>query len=636
MAASSPQKARARHRGAVGDNVAVLASRARNVQAPPTTKGSGGEGRVQAHLVLLETSGNQDFIFSTNRLKENVGASELIHRIGTRFVPAAVAAVVPSLSDYAELAGGNLTTEEYARRLAEIAQRHPLGPDAAAEILVATSGKAVMLVASPEIGERIIESVTLSALERAPGAVVRGIVGEKPLDLADTRAAAHACMRALFKAIRKLDLRLPPPEARFPTLPIVAQCSTSALPAEHRDGEAYLSAPALAKQQESQTGWRRITASVGKQDRLAKHVDRLEEMGLPWLGVVHADGNGFGKVFLDLARHMPADAGGTARDYCSFYRRLSLALDVAGIRALRDALVVFDRKTVRLKRGDDEFMPIVPLVFGGDDLTVVCDGSRAVTFAQAYLDAFERATEDALPLLLDPSDPHGKRTKKFGGCAGVAIIKPHHPFHRAYDLAAELTGSAKRCKTLLGEDSISAVDFQVVYQDAARGLADLRGDWHREGMQLYARPYVVSGAGRLAGAGQARNMPWAKRHGIVLLSLAMRALRDLGEPDPGEERLRLPRSQQHVLRSALFEGRHVADARLGLVRNRYDKVDWRALCERRDSLFFADETERPRPGGRQDVETVERTRFLDALELIDVGEVLAAPEGADPVREAAE
>ncbi|WP_315783307.1 MULTISPECIES: hypothetical protein [unclassified Bradyrhizobium] len=44
-----------------------------------------------ARLVLIETGGNQDFVFATNKLRQNIGASELIHRIGTTFVLAAVA-----------------------------------------------------------------------------------------------------------------------------------------------------------------------------------------------------------------------------------------------------------------------------------------------------------------------------------------------------------------------------------------------------------------------------------------------------------------------------------------------------------------------------------------------------------------
>ena len=42
------------------------------------------------YLISLETGGNQAYIFSTNKLRNVVGASELIYRTGTEYVERAV------------------------------------------------------------------------------------------------------------------------------------------------------------------------------------------------------------------------------------------------------------------------------------------------------------------------------------------------------------------------------------------------------------------------------------------------------------------------------------------------------------------------------------------------------------------
>ena len=75
------------------------------------------------------------------------------------------------------------------------------------------------------------------------------------------------------------------------------------------------------------------------------------------------------------------------------------------------------------------FLPIRPILLGGDDLTFVCESRIALNMTQAALDVFSKSKVEVLG--------------KIGACAGIAISRTHSPFSRVYELAESLCGNAK-------------------------------------------------------------------------------------------------------------------------------------------------------------------------------------------------
>lgn len=552
------------------------------------------------YLVLIETSGNQNYIFSTNKLKENIGASEVTYRAGTKWVLEAVAQVnkTPELSVWKD-------SVRLRAMLCDSKKNPPIEqPDCNAEIIIATSGKALILTKTKEDAQRIISSVTKKALVEAPGLDIAGVF--KPINNWSQNNSLADGIRAVHKCFEETRSRRPSPESRFLRIPVVADCAVSGLPASklERNPENQLvpiSKVSEVKRDASNQAMERLQTL---DSRLMRDINKLEKLfereETPWLAIVHADGNGLGQIFLNFEHYIGNDKSN--RTYIHKYRKFSLELDECTEAAFKQAIDV-----LRLKKDN---LPLVPLIVGGDDLTVVCDGHYALEFTRVFLQEFEAQTQ-ARSHIAEVAEEAFK-VKRLSACAGISIVKRHFPFSVAYELAESLIKSAKDVKrTVLTPDSdnkkqtpfpCSAIDFHILYDNSGIEFDAIRKKLEPDSNTLlYNRPYVVTDTDNLSSA---RGKEWAKQHEWERLRKRVDLL-NRKESENGD-RPTISSSQSHALRTALFVGKEEADAQYALIRQRYQLND---LAESQKSLFY--ETTRKKDGR---TETIYITSFLDALD----------------------
>ncbi|WP_405107988.1 hypothetical protein OG559_25395 [Micromonospora sp. NBC_01405] len=426
--------------------------------------------------VLIETGGNQRYIFGSNRLRHVVGASQLVHEVGTEWVLAAV------------------------RRLGL--------PDGT--VVTMASGKALLLVDAAEDGKAIIREVGRRALREAPGLQVTGVVGP-PFDASD--AAAHEpARRETYERHAAARAARPDPLVRDRVFPWHLLCRHSGRPAtgeEQYGDETPVPAAAgvLARSRARDRARSRLLDQL--RSRLSEvvpaHLDELRHSG--WVAVVHADGNGVGGLFRGFIDHIGRIEGCgevSLATHTRYQRAVSEELEAATWDAVRDAVAAL----LEERPGEDLSGRLLPIVVGGDDVTLACDAALAVRFVRHFADAYSRRTaaQPTLSAVAEAATGHAGLTAS----AGIAVVKLHHPFATAYALAEALTASAKRFRP--GGRSLAGFDLHVAHASTLREPEHLREYVEAaDGAPRVARhagPYLV---------GRAEDLPDELRHRSVEL-----------------------------------------------------------------------------------------------------------------------
>ena len=455
---------------------------------------------MTSYLVMLQTNSNQSFIFSSPRLREQIGASFEITLL-SRWV------------------------KEEAEKLLKPK------PLPSSFWVSDSSGKVIVRFTEADgdpkdLAKQLIREVTLRALTDAPGLDVTGVFIETssgPVDPAD--------LERLDREFSEYSLNRRPAAARFPQFPFLERGSESALPASASlcdlkliqeplkpnsfDESSPLSLPSRVKRAFARTSREQQVEDVKK--RLNKRRKKLEQEPLldptklaaafqdgeesedakdmlSSVGVIHIDGNGVGAIMRDLGcahRAVQIVGDSTTSDeetteesegLQSFIMEVNRRLD----NVVKDAIALswYDVQKLTLKDvqqlTQDTVAPIVPVLVGGDDVTVYTDGRYAIPFAEAYIHHYEELTkkDDLLSVLAIVAG--GKKTdapdrdhfeigdyiiqspSPLTASAGVAIVGRNFPFHIAYDLAEGLVSRGKKLGKKKGEVPCSTIDFHVL------------------------------------------------------------------------------------------------------------------------------------------------------------------------------
>lgn len=434
-------------------------------------------------VVLLDVNGKQPFIFSSPRLRENIGASYQITLLENWATP---------------------VIEEVTGDVPRWVSR--------------TSGKVIFLVDEEDSAQTVIRKVTATAFTEAPGIDVSGVYVEVTESHLQARDLRRLDREALLYALSR-----PPAVARFQQMPFLARAQDSTLPAapplgkvdeDKEDQKELYSLPSRVKRYDALMFRNHLLDLARKSrrlydedDKFARDLTKLENMlqdrpaqeprnnatvqasdddnfvALPKVAVIHIDGNGVGAVMRDLesAKALISEddfvsVTGCKADDADSLRHFILAVNGRLDRAVENAFVAAWESVATWAKWDARqegrpytAIPVVPVLLGGDDVTVITSGDYALPFAVTYLKRYEENTR-ADPILSVLGSAQSGVSGPMTAAAGVAIVRRNFPFHIAYDLAECLVRRAKK----VGKPSQqSTIDYHVLFDSTVLDSKEL-------------------------------------------------------------------------------------------------------------------------------------------------------------------
>lgn len=415
---------------------------------------------MNKYVMLLEIGKKQQYIFRSNKLAENIGASIIIRH----------------------------ATEEDAKKYYK--KYNPT-------IIYEGGGNALYVFSTKQDGISFAKEYSLDLMKRYPG-ITLYLVGYELKENQTVKEGILQCYRLLAnkknnrmnavsaidygKTVRCTATNMPATDSEK-----LFVGKTKYLPKER--AENPMSGESIVKYYNSSQQEDIFKDLLPKDYQFPKEVDKLgrSKGNSSYIAVVHIDGNRMGEKIRKFNEEYGKQPTENIEQFDSRYIK-ALGEFSASIRkqyetSVKEMIQILAdnlsnntnglRETLDLQ---DKVLPIRPLILAGDDICFIADGRIGIELARICIEKIQEKEVNGLPL---------------NACGGVAIVKAHYPFSRAYELAEELCQNAKNQIKENGLDA-SYLDWHVDQAELNESLSAIRKSYIADDKsELCMRPYLV-------------------------------------------------------------------------------------------------------------------------------------------------
>lgn len=433
------------------------------------------ENNSKEVIAIYDIRGIQNYIFRTNRVKEIIGASNIVQQLFESILEEAVLEVKKEKNQSDAYIYCINWREAFEYQFEE-------NKNVQMEVIYAGGGNTLILYRTRELCRRINRKLSRLILEKTYSLGLSIAVEEKTEQYLDDYKKLQCKLSDI-----KREMVLTKLTGNFP---VTRQEDSTGYPLSVVYQETY------KEKNERKNVSREVLQKLchATQEEFQKFDDMVTEKGREsMLAVVHIDGNNMGKRIGEL---MQEKGKGGYKEAVQCSRKISICISNA-FEGVYKKIENLAKNGVKATNGllSSERTYIRRIVSAGDDMTFVCNARLALGLTEYFLKEISKEVLYQEGSKID-LDSYG-----LSACAGIAYFQSHFPFADAYRVAEACCSNAKkRVKELAAKNETNwienALDFQIC--NAISVVEDLEKyrEKHYEmadGTSLLMRPYIIPG-----------------------------------------------------------------------------------------------------------------------------------------------